>query len=218
MKTKEIIFKIKFNRHQAMALLALFFLAWHPAFLGSETLTLTTYYPAPYGGYVSLLTTQQTLLARDAGRVGIGTPNPVDKLGIAGGGIDVAGGGIMIDAGQTIQSRGRMHVFGQELLYILNRSGVVIGREWGGNGNIDIQGNANVRGTLTGLCNWRNMVGNGWSYCGGGENLVNTNFTSWVQEWTCIGTGAEGTVRAKTCTAGTKWTGVSGNMLCCRIQ
>src|SRR3989338_6324032 len=107
MKTKEITLKLKFNRHQAAALLAVFFLAWHPAFLGSETLTLTTYYPAPYGGYVSLLTTQQTLLARDAGRVGIGTANPVDKLGIAGGGIDVAGGGIMIDGGQTIQSPGR---------------------------------------------------------------------------------------------------------------
>lgn len=218
MKTKEINFKIKFDRRHVAALLTVLFLAWHPAFLGSETLTLTTYYPAPYGGYVRLLTTQQTLLARDAGRVGIGTAAPADKLGIAGGGIDIAGGGIMIDNGQTIQSRGRMHLFGQELLYILNRSGVVVGREWGGNGNIDIQGNANVRGTLTGLCNWRGMIGTGWSYCGGGENLVNINFTNWVQEWTCIGTGQEGTDRAKTCTAGQKWTGISGNMLCCRIQ
>lgn len=220
MKTKEITFKIKFNRHQATALLALFLLAWHPAFLGSETLTLTTYYPAPYGGYVSLLTTQQTLLARDAGRVGIGTANPVDKLGIAGGGIDVAGGGIMIDAGQTIQSRGRMHVFGQELLYILNRSGAVIGREWGGNGNLSVQGNLSVGGSLTGLCTWRPMGGSGWSYCAAGENMVNANFTSWASEWACIGmkTGGGATNLDKLCIAGTKTTGLSGNMLCCRIQ
>jgi hypothetical protein len=33
---------------------------------------LTTYYPAPYGGYAGLLTTGQTLLARDGGNVGIG--------------------------------------------------------------------------------------------------------------------------------------------------
>jgi len=212
MKTKEITLKLKFNRHQAAALLAVFFLAWHPAFLGSETLTLTTYYPAPYGGYVSLLTTQQTLLARDAGRVGIGTANPVDKLGIAGGGIDVAGGGIMIDGGQTIQSRGRMHLFGQELLYLLNRSGVVIGREWGGNGNLSVQG------TLSGLCTWRAMGGGGWSYCAAGENLVNTNFTSWTSEWTCIGRGLANSPTATMCAQGFKTTGVSGSMLCCRIQ
>jgi len=212
MKTKEITLKLKFNRHQAAALLAVFFLAWHQAFLGSETLTLTTYYPAPYGGYVSLLTTQQTLLARDAGRVGIGTANPVDKLGIAGGGIDVAGGGIMIDGGQTIQSRGRMHLFGQELLYLLNRSGVVIGREWGGNGNLSVQG------TLSGLCTWRAMGGGGWSYCAAGENLVNTNFTSWTSEWTCIGRGLANSPTATMCAQGFKTTGVSGSMLCCRIQ
>jgi len=40
---------------------------------GSETLQITTYYPAPYGGYTRLLTTDTTLLARDSGNVGIGT-------------------------------------------------------------------------------------------------------------------------------------------------
>ncbi|MEK7721109.1 MAG: hypothetical protein AAB359_01825, partial [Elusimicrobiota bacterium] len=52
---------------------------------GSETLTLTTYYPAPYGGYVSLLTTGQTVLARDSGSVGIGVANPSGKLQVSGG-------------------------------------------------------------------------------------------------------------------------------------
>ncbi|MBI4377004.1 MAG: hypothetical protein HY549_11205 [Elusimicrobia bacterium] len=41
--------------------------------LGSENVTLTTYYPAPSGVYTKMITTGQTILARDGGNVGIGT-------------------------------------------------------------------------------------------------------------------------------------------------
>ncbi len=41
--------------------------------LGSESVTLTTYYPAPSGVYTKMITTGDTHLARDGGRVGIGT-------------------------------------------------------------------------------------------------------------------------------------------------
>ncbi len=84
METTEISLKLNFSRRQITLLLALLLLSWHPGFLGSETLTLTTYYPAPYGGYVSLLTTNQTLLARDGGNVGIGIAGPGSKLHVAG--------------------------------------------------------------------------------------------------------------------------------------
>ncbi len=79
---KIVTFQLQLTRRKAWLLLTAFFICWHPGFLGSETLTLTTYYPAPYGGYASLLTTGKTLLARDVGNVLIGmsaqaTPPPV---------------------------------------------------------------------------------------------------------------------------------------------
>ncbi|MDA8242901.1 MAG: hypothetical protein M0025_02135 [Elusimicrobia bacterium] len=72
------------HRKTAVGLLAWLFVCWHPGFIGSETLTLTTYYPAPYGGYVSILTTSQTILARDGGNVGVGTGAPAAKLHVVG--------------------------------------------------------------------------------------------------------------------------------------
>ncbi|HBB65820.1 MAG: hypothetical protein A2X28_00440 [Elusimicrobia bacterium GWA2_56_46] len=79
--------KRDFMRGGSLFTLVFFFIVWRPGFIASETLTLTTYYPAPYGGYASLLTTGQTLLARDGGRVGIGLgPGglPTAKLHVAG--------------------------------------------------------------------------------------------------------------------------------------
>jgi len=55
------------------------------------------------------------------------------------GGITVPGT-LKITGGQTIEGQGRLHVSGPELLYILNKNGVVIGKEWGGNGNLHAQG------------------------------------------------------------------------------
>jgi hypothetical protein len=83
MQEHRIIIEFRLTRRKVLALLAAFFLCWHPAMLGSETLTLTTYYPAPYGGYARLLTTDQTLLARDGGNVGIGVTTPGVKLDVA---------------------------------------------------------------------------------------------------------------------------------------
>lgn len=48
----------------------------------------------------------------------------------------------------TLRSMKRMHITGEELLYILNKSGVVIGKEWGGNGDLSVQGNVNVSGSI----------------------------------------------------------------------
>ncbi|MBU2529767.1 MAG: hypothetical protein KKD35_01905, partial [Elusimicrobia bacterium] len=99
---KILIIQFQLTRFKVLALLTALFVCFHPKLLGSEQLTLTTYYPSPYGGYAKLLTTDQTVLARDAGavgvgyaatgtskfavngRVGIGTVNPSQSLDVNG--------------------------------------------------------------------------------------------------------------------------------------
>jgi hypothetical protein len=62
---------------------AVFFL--FPAALGSESVTMTTYYPSPSGVYTSMLTTGNTWLAtQGSSNVGIGTTSPQARLDVSG--------------------------------------------------------------------------------------------------------------------------------------
>ena len=67
-----------------------FFYAFLLAILGfgatlmAEDITLTTYYPAPYGAYDELSTTGATNLATTSGNVGIGTTSGGAKFDVAG--------------------------------------------------------------------------------------------------------------------------------------
>ncbi len=70
---------------------------------------------------------------------------PYTKRGSAGNlqarGSITAQGDIVLGDGKTLRGPGRMHIHGPELLYLLNKNGVIIGKEWGGNGNLAVQGN-----------------------------------------------------------------------------
>ncbi len=54
--------------------------------VSSESVTLTTYYPAPSGVYTQLIATGNTYIARDSGKVGVGTASPTSKLQVNGSG------------------------------------------------------------------------------------------------------------------------------------
>jgi hypothetical protein len=76
---------IEISRRRAAAIVAAALLC-AGAVAMSENLTMTTYYPSPSGVYRKLVSTTQTILARDSGRVGIGTtaPSAAVKLDVAG--------------------------------------------------------------------------------------------------------------------------------------
>ncbi len=138
-----------------------------------------------------------------AGNVGIGTEDPNAKLhvrgnagvlslegtdhsyiqwypqGVSAGRKAWAGFGEGGTNSFTIQNdAGRMHIHGAELLFLLNHDGVIIGKEWGGNGNLTVQGNLTVGGTLDvpgGIVQegWTSPSGNyqnGWMPYGDGYN------------------------------------------------
>jgi filamentous hemagglutinin family protein len=87
------------------------------------------------------------------------------------GGLTIPGT-LKITPGQTIEGQGRLHVTGPELLYILNKNGVVIGKEWGGNGNLSVQGNINSgNGISTDAPTWNGWI-SGLFGVGGGKDRV----------------------------------------------
>lgn len=82
--TKDIVLQFKLSNKQIFFILALALLIWRPGLLSSDTMTMTTYYPAPYGGYVKLLATGDSYLARDAGAAYVGKSGTASNLTVYG--------------------------------------------------------------------------------------------------------------------------------------
>jgi hypothetical protein len=107
-----------------------------------------------------------TILVPSGGNAGIGTESPQARL-------HVAGGDLRLDAGRTISANGRLHITGDERLYLLNRAGVFITKDWGGTGDLLVQGRIGVNGQSPnprtsgwggGIHTWDIEVeGTGWS-------------------------------------------------------
>ena len=98
------------------------------------------------------------------------------------GGLTIPGT-LKVTAGQTIEGLGRLHMNGPELLYILNKNGMVIGKEWGGNGNLQVQGNLQVNENINGpSISTNNPTWNGW---------ISGNFGSGTKDRVVIGNHLE---------------------------
>lgn len=77
MERRVVTFRFVLGRRELRGILALSLLCLLVEQPESESLTITTYYPAAYGVYEKLTTSQKTILARESGfNVGIGTTNP----------------------------------------------------------------------------------------------------------------------------------------------
>lgn len=74
-KYKNGRFFFKIRKDIFLIAAALLFLSWRPSILSSAALHITSYYPAPYGGYDRLFTTGETYLAKDGGSVYWGPSN-----------------------------------------------------------------------------------------------------------------------------------------------
>lgn len=87
-------------------LVAFFLLAGVPE-LGSESVTLSTYYPAPSGVYTQMITTDNTWLARNGGAVVVGNGASAGKLTIYDGNLAMRGGhDINMSGGSELQMGG----------------------------------------------------------------------------------------------------------------
>ncbi len=88
-KKGEIMINYKKNKLVKMFIICGIYILSFIKVSESENLTITTYYPAPYGGYVSILTTGGTILARDSGNVTWANVNQLQRD--QGGSIELGG-------------------------------------------------------------------------------------------------------------------------------
>lgn len=66
-----------------------------------------------------------------------------------------------IELGGNLKVGGRMHITGDEACFLLHKSGTIISKAWGGNGNLTIEGTATVGGELSVVGAWVRVRGAG---------------------------------------------------------
>lgn len=87
-----------------------------------------------------------------------------------------ASGGVTLPGSGTIQSEGRLHITGSEILYLLNAQGVIIGQEWGGTGNLVVEGHQLLCGGAAPPATWSGGGVCAWDVFAGGGLYVGTDF------------------------------------------
>ena len=97
------------------------------------------------------------------GNVGIGKIDPGARL-------EVAGGDIRLEAGRIFYSPGRLHIHGEEILFLLNKGGVHVSRAWGGSGNLTIDGELYLNSARTSINGFDSAPGYHWIRTGGSDD------------------------------------------------
>lgn len=148
-KEKTVTIRLVIGRRELVAALVAAMVLATPAELATERLTMTTYYPSPYGVYQRLRSTQDAYLATASGSVGVGTATPGRKLHVVG---DMQANDLYTNDGIQIQglsgrnyfrdveARGNLRVgaaWGMPGIYAESGVGVV-----GGAGGTSLQNNA----------------------------------------------------------------------------
>lgn len=110
-----------------------------------------------------------------------------------------------------VNSGGRLHIAGPELLYLLNKSGVIVSGAWGGNGNLTVDGdtvlgkNVNVGGGIV-AGNYVYSKGNGT----GGTHFPWTDGNNYITSNNNVLRGGPTTIQGDFSTEGT--TNLKGNV------
>jgi len=117
----------------------------------------------------------------DNGNVGIGIPQPMAKFHVGGGGIiDELTCSIALNC-NNIRHSSRVHISGDEELYVLNKMGAVISNLWGGTGDLLMDGHLIMAGSDPYIRHNKNdrqvtiCGGSGWKEAGASIALRGAN-------------------------------------------
>ncbi|MBI3300348.1 MAG: hypothetical protein HYZ75_19450 [Elusimicrobia bacterium] len=140
MEEKRLVVQIVVGRREAAVMTALALVLFMPGALSTEQLTMTTYYPSPYGVYDQMRSVNSSFLAYGSGTLGVGTASPTSSNKLEVVGRTSLNGEVGLNGAYT-------NIYGTELSIA----------QQAGRGNIHVQGNENA--------NWL-RVGDAWGFNG----------------------------------------------------
>ncbi|MFH1726732.1 MAG: hypothetical protein ABII00_19155 [Elusimicrobiota bacterium] len=135
-RERTITVQVEIGKRGFGAALVLLLLCLQPVELATEQLTLTTYYPAPFGNYVRLRTTRDSYLAYSGGSVGIRTVTPSSGYKLDVNGKAVIQGNVevrqMASVANNVTAAGRSVTLGDVGGFHLSSTGnLVLGSQTG---------------------------------------------------------------------------------------